>query len=42
MAAGKSTLAREMAQREHAVFLVQDEPLDNLYPGEIMVRHERA
>jgi predicted kinase len=36
MAAGKSTLAREMAQREHAVLLVQDELLDSLYPGEII------
>ena len=35
MAAGKSTLARELAQREHAVLLVQDELLENLYPGEI-------
>lgn len=35
MAAGKSTLARELAQREHAVLLVQDELLDSLYPCEI-------
>ena len=35
MAAGKSTLARELAQREHAVLLVQDEFLESLYPGEI-------
>jgi predicted kinase len=35
MAAGKSTLATELAQREHAVLLVQDELLDSLYPGEI-------
>ncbi len=35
MAAGKSTLASELAQREHAILLVQDELLDSLYPGEI-------
>lgn len=35
MAAGKSTLARELAQREHAVLLVQDELLESLYPSEI-------
>ena len=35
MAAGKSTLARELAQREHALLLVQDELLESLYPGEI-------
>jgi len=35
MAAGKSTLARELAERENAVLLVQDEFLDSLYPGEI-------
>ena len=35
MAAGKSTLATELAQREHAVLIVQDELLDSLYPGEI-------
>jgi predicted kinase len=35
MAAGKSTLARDLAQREHAVLLVQDELLDRLFPGEI-------
>jgi predicted kinase len=35
MAAGKSTLARELAKREHAVLLVQDELLTSLYPGEI-------
>ena len=35
MAAGKSTLARDLAQREHAVLLVQDEFLDRLFPGEI-------
>jgi predicted kinase len=35
MAAGKSTLARDLAQREKAVLLVQDEFLNNLFPGEI-------
>jgi predicted kinase len=35
MAAGKSTLARELAGREHAILLVQDQFLDSLYPGEI-------
>lgn len=35
MAAGKSTLARELAQREQAVLLVQDELLERLYPVEI-------
>jgi predicted kinase len=35
MAAGKSTLARRLAEREHAVLLVQDEFLDHLFPGEI-------
>jgi len=36
MAAGKSTLARDLAARERAVLLVQDEFLDRLYPGEIV------
>ena len=36
MAAGKSTLARELAQRQNAVLLVQDEFLDHLFPGEIL------
>ena len=36
MAAGKSTLARELARRENAVLLVQDEFLGRLYPGEIL------
>lgn len=36
MAAGKSTLSRELAEREHAVLLSQDELLDRLYPGEIV------
>ncbi|MBD2081177.1 ATP-binding protein [Leptolyngbya sp. FACHB-17] len=35
MAAGKSTLAREIARRENAVLMVQDEWLDQLFPGEI-------
>ena len=35
MAAGKSTLAKELADRENAVLLVQDELLDHLFPGEI-------
>ena len=35
MAAGKSTLARDLAERENAVLLVQDEFLDRLFPGEI-------
>jgi predicted kinase len=35
MAAGKSTLSKELARREHAVLLVQDELLDHLFPGEI-------
>lgn len=35
MAAGKSTLARDLAERENAVLLVQDQLLDGLYPGEI-------
>lgn len=36
MAAGKSTLAVELAGRERAVLFVQDEWLDALYPGEIV------
>jgi predicted kinase len=36
MAAGKSTLARELAEREDAILLVQDELLDHLFPGEII------
>jgi len=35
MAAGKSTLARELARTRNAVLLVQDELLEALYPGEI-------
>jgi predicted kinase len=36
MAAGKSTLAKELARREQAILLVQDEFLDHLFPGEIV------
>src|SRR4051794_7949060 len=36
MAAGKSTLARGLAEREDAVLLVQDEFLERLFPGEIV------
>ena len=36
MAAGKSTLSRELAERENAVLLVQDEFLERLFPGEII------
>lgn len=36
MAAGKSTLARELAERENAVLLVEDDFLERLYPGEIV------
>jgi predicted kinase len=35
MAAGKSTLARELARRENAVLIVQDVFLDHLFPDEI-------
>ena len=35
MAAGKSTLARDLARRENAVLLVQDDFLQTLFPGEI-------
>jgi predicted kinase len=35
MAAGKSTLARDLAARENAVLLVQDDLLEALFPGEI-------
>ena len=34
MAAGKSTLSRQLAEREDAVLLVQDEFLAALFPGE--------
>lgn len=36
MAAGKSTLAREIAERENAMLFVQDEWLDTLYPNLIV------
>ena len=36
MAAGKSTLARDLARRDNAVLIVQDEFLDHLFPGEIL------
>ena len=35
MAAGKSTLARALAEKENALLLVEDEFLERLYPGEI-------
>ena len=35
MAAGKSTLAKDLAQRGDAILLVQDELLECLFPGEI-------
>ncbi|MEO7133198.1 MAG: ATP-binding protein [Vicinamibacterales bacterium] len=36
MAAGKSTLAKQLAEREDAVLLVQDDLLDTLFPGLIV------
>ena len=36
MAAGKSTLSRQLADRENAVLLVQDEFLERLFPGAIV------
>ncbi|NJL87982.1 MAG: ATP-binding protein [Leptolyngbyaceae cyanobacterium SM1_1_3] len=36
MAAGKSTLAREIARREDAVLMVQDELMLKLFPGEVV------
>jgi predicted kinase len=36
MAAGKSTLARQLAGRDGAVLIVQDDFLSALYPGEIL------
>ncbi len=36
MASGKSTLARDLAERDNAILLVQDELLESLYPGEIV------
>ena len=35
MAAGKSTLASELAERRNAILVVQDELLERLFPGEI-------
>jgi predicted kinase len=35
MAAGKSTLARDLAEGENAVLLVEDEFLNALFPGDI-------
>lgn len=35
MAAGKSTLARDLADRENAVLFVQDDCLNALFPGEM-------
>ena len=35
MAAGKSTLARHLAERHHAVLLEQDAFTERLYPGEV-------
>jgi len=36
MASGKSTLARQLADRERAVLLSQDAWLDTLYPGAVV------
>jgi predicted kinase len=36
MAAGKSTLSRELAERENALLFVEDELLERLYPGAIV------
>lgn len=36
MAAGKSTLAKELAARERAVLLEQDQLVERLFPGEIV------
>ena len=36
MAAGKSSLARDLAERENAILFVQDQFLDSLFPGEIV------
>ena len=36
MASGKSTLARQLAEREHAVLLSQDALLDTLFPNLIV------
>jgi predicted kinase len=36
MAAGKSTLARQLAARDNAILFVQDDLLDALYPGAVV------
>jgi predicted kinase len=36
MASGKSTLAKQLAERENAILLVQDDLLDTLFPGLIV------
>jgi CheY-like chemotaxis protein/predicted kinase len=36
MAAGKSTLAKEIAEREDAILIVQDDFLSQLFPGKIV------
>ena len=36
MAAGKSTLATHLSQREHCVMLSEDSLLSGLYPGEVV------
>ena len=36
MAAGKSTLARELAERSAGILLVQDDWLSHLFPGDIV------
>ena len=36
MAAGKSTLARDLAERQNAVLVVQDDWLGTLFPSEIV------
>ena len=35
-ASGKSTLARTLAEREHAMLFVQDDWVDALYPGAVV------
>jgi predicted kinase len=36
MGAGKSTLSRDLAERENAALLVQDELLERLFPGQVV------
>ncbi len=36
MAAGKTTLAKELAARERAVLLSQDQLIEHLFPGEVI------